>query len=463
MGARISLNLYFFLFFFSISLSLARPQHEKINDIPKINKNLEEANSIQFALLQEVIINSGRPFDLIATNTKKYPVSLGILKENYPFSISLTDTVDSHFVQIDNASALEYAHTQLVIANSKGIKDPISKANFKLSKLYESLGDYKAAYHYYRQHIVYRDSIKYTSEAEQITNKRDKNEIIQKQLEVDLLNQEKQTQKIVVIATAISLFLILLLALGLFLRNRHIRRTNLTIKQERDRAENLLLNILPEDTALELKLNGKVVAKKIDSATVLFTDFKGFTQFSEHLSPESLVETVGYYFSKFDQIIEKYGLEKIKTMGDSYMCAGGLHSTKNDHAQKMAMAACEIAEFVELTKKNEGNTMNFEIRIGINSGPVVAGVVGSKKFAYDIWGDTVNVASHMENMSELGKINISKNTRELIHNEFDCEYRGKYEVKNRGMMELYFIKGTKIKNRILEPSYLNESFTQQPI
>jgi len=450
MCTRISLNSYIFLFLFSICLSIAWPQHKRINDSPKIHKNLEDANSIEFAIPQEVIINSGSPYDLIVTNTKKYPVSLGIFNEKYLFSISLTDTLDSYFVQNDNASVLAYAHTQLVIANSKGIKDPISKANFRLSKLYESIGNYKAAYHYYRQHIVYRDSIKYTSDVEQISNKQDKNEIIQKQLEVDLLNQQKQTQKIIVIATAVALFLILLLALGLFLRNRYINRTNLTIKQERDRAENLLLNILPEDTALELKLNGKVVAKKIDSATVLFTDFKGFTQFSEHLSPETLVETIGYYFSKFDDIIEKHGLEKIKTMGDSYMCAGGLHSCKKDHAQKMVMAACEMAEFVDLTKRNESNTKNFEIRIGINSGPVVAGVVGNKKFAYDIWGDTVNVASHMENMSELGKINISKNTHELICNEFDCEYRGEFEVKNRGMMKLYFIKGSKIKNRKLE-------------
>ena len=450
MSTRISLNSYFFLLFFGICLSIAWPHQNNLNKSPKNYINLKDANSIELAIPPNFIINSRSPNDLLVTNTTKYPLSLGVLKWNHPFSISLPDTLDGYFVQKSNASDLEYAHTQLVIANSKGIKDEISMANLKLSKLYKDLGDYKAAYNYYRQHILYRDSIKNTSEAEQISNKRDKNEIIQKQLELDLLNQEKQTQKIVVIATAVALFLILLLALGLFLRNRYINRTNLTIKHERDRAENLLLNILPEDTALELKLNGKVVAKKIDSATVLFTDFKGFTQFSEHLSPETLVETIEYYFSKFDQIIEKYGLEKIKTMGDSYMCAGGLHSCKKDHAQKMVKAACEMAEFVELTKRNESNTMNFEIRIGINSGPVVAGVVGSKKFAYDIWGDTVNVASHMENMSELGRINISKNTHELICDEFDCEYRGEFEVKNRGMMKLYFIKGYKIKERSLD-------------
>ncbi len=446
MYTRTSIKWPVVLCFFSVCLFIAWPQQEKITDNPKIYKNLEDANSIEFAIPHEVVLNSGSTYELIGTNTIKHPVSLGILSENYPVSISLTDILDSYFVQSGNASDLENAHRQLEIAISNGLKDPISKANLKLSELYKSSGDYKAAYHYYRQHIVYRDSIKNTSEAEQIINKRDKNEIIQKQLEVDLLNQEKQTQKIIVIATAIASFLILLLALGLFLRNRYIRRTNLTIKQERDRAENLLLNILPEDTAIELKLNGKVIAKKIDSATVLFTDFKGFTQFSEHLSPEALVETVEYYFSKFDQIIEKYGLEKIKTMGDSYMCAGGLHGAKKDHAQKMVMAACEMAEFVELTKRNKANTMNFEIRIGINSGPVVAGVVGSKKFAYDIWGDTVNVASHMENMSELGRINISQNTYVLINNKFDCEYRGEFEVKNRGMMKLYFIKNPKVKN-----------------
>jgi class 3 adenylate cyclase len=142
--------------------------------------------------------------------------------------------------------------------------------------------------------------------------------------------------------------------------------------------------------------------------------------------------------------VERHGLEKIKTIGDAYMCAGGLHSNKEDHAKRMIWVAIEIAAFVEETKKDVSATeLTFDIRIGINTGPVVSGVVGTKKFAYDIWGDTVNVASRMETMSEPGKINIGENTYEIVKDIFECEYRGEIEVKNRGSMKMYFINNNK--------------------
>jgi class 3 adenylate cyclase len=200
------------------------------------------------------------------------------------------------------------------------------------------------------------------------------------------------------------------------------------------------LNILPEETALELKQNGKVQAKKFESVSVMFTDFKGFTEYADYLPPEKLVESVGFYFSKFDEIIEKYGLEKIKTIGDAYMCAGGLPFPNQDHALQTVHAALEILEFVEASKQNTKlDQPHFDVRIGINTGPVVAGVVGSKKFAYDIWGDTVNIAARMESNSEVGKINISENTYSLIKDDFTCEFRGEIEVKNKGKMNMYFV------------------------
>ena len=187
---------------------------------------------------------------------------------------------------------------------------------------------------------------------------------------------------------------------------------------------------------------GAVKADKFDSVTVLFTDFKAFTAHSEHTDPELLVNTIGIYFNAFDDIIEKYGLEKIKTIGDSYMCAGGLPEPLENHALKMVKAAFEIMAFVEemKTKQEEGKP-SFEMRVGINTGPVVAGVVGHNKFSYDIWGDTVNVAARMEQMSETGKINISESTYQLIREEFACEFRGEFEVKNRGKMKMYFVEG----------------------
>ena len=265
-------------------------------------------------------------------------------------------------------------------------------------------------------------------------------QIAQKQIELDLANQQKRTQKIITIASATALFLVFLMAVGLYRRNIYVRKTNAIIEREKDRSESLLLNILPEETALELKESGVVKANKFESVTVLFTDFEAFTAHSENTNPEVLVKRLGDYFTAFDDIIEKYDLEKIKTIGDSYMCAGGLPFPIEDHAIKMVKAAFEILEFVEDEKSVESDDeLSFNIRIGINTGPVVAGVVGSKKFSYDIWGDTVNVASRMESMSEAGKINISEHTFELIKNEFNCEYRGEIAVKNRGKMKMYFV------------------------
>ncbi|MBT8315309.1 MAG: adenylate/guanylate cyclase domain-containing protein, partial [Maribacter sp.] len=150
----------------------------------------------------------------------------------------------------------------------------------------------------------------------------------------------------------------------------------------------------------------------------------------------------------FDAIIEKHGLEKIKTIGDAYMCAGGLHFRKRDHAHKMLLAAFEISDFVSDCKKpGSKNEICYDMRIGINTGPVVAGVVGSKKFAYDIWGDTVNIASRLQANSEPGKINVSDSTYNLIKDSFDCEYRGEFEVKNKGMMKMYYVNNPKIKTR----------------
>jgi len=201
-----------------------------------------------------------------------------------------------------------------------------------------------------------------------------------------------------------------------------------------------LLNILPEGIAKELIEKGSVKAKKFESVSVLFTDFKGFTKSSENLTSEKLVESVDFYFSKFDEIIEKYNIEKIKTIGDAYMCASGLPFYTENHTIRLVEAAQEILQFVEDAKKMGNNDLtNFDVRIGINSGPVVAGVVGIKKFSYDIWGDTVNVASRMESASEIGKINISETTRNIIKGYFKCTYRGQIEVKNRGVMNMYYV------------------------
>ncbi len=204
----------------------------------------------------------------------------------------------------------------------------------------------------------------------------------------------------------------------------------------------LLLNILPSEVAEELKAKGRADAKQFDEVTVMFTDFKDFTQISEKLSPLELVAEIHTCFEAFDNIIGKHNIEKIKTIGDSYMCAGGLPLANKTNATDVVYAAIEIQQFIkehyEQRKNNDKEA--FEIRIGIHTGAVVAGIVGVKKFAYDIWGDTVNIASRMESSGEAGKVNISGNTYELVKDKFTCTHRGKIEAKHKGEIDMYFVE-----------------------
>jgi adenylate cyclase len=330
------------------------------------------------------------------------------------------------------------------------------KANDELMDIYQGLSttyalnkDYNNAYIYKELYISQKDSLFNLKTDDKIRGlqfdfdlekKEDKIGLLEKESQIQQLKEKKQ--QYFMYASTLVIFLIILLAIGLYRRYSFIRHTNQIIEEEKNRSDKLLHNILPEETAMELKQNGKVQAKKFDSVTVLFTDFKGFTHFAKDLTPEELVSSVDFYFSKFDEIMEKYGMEKIKTIGDAYMAAGGLPFETNDHPFKMILAAFEIAEFIEETKQNNDLT-SFDIRIGINTGAIVAGVVGIHKFAYDIWGDTVNVASRMETLSYPGRINISENTYELVKDVFTCKYRGEIEVKNRGMMKMYFVNGIK--------------------
>ncbi len=212
---------------------------------------------------------------------------------------------------------------------------------------------------------------------------------------------------------------------------------------EKERTEKLLLNILPKETADELQKRGKATARHYNQVSVLFTDFKGFTRFAESTRPEDLVNELDYCFIAFDDVIEKYHLEKIKTIGDAYMCAGGVPIRNTNNAVAIVLAALEIRDFMMhlQSEKKQRNERFWEIRIGVNTGPLTAGVVGKKKFAYDIWGDTVNTASRMESTSDPGQVNISATTFELVKDYFECTYRGKIDAKGKGEVDMYFVNG----------------------
>ena len=368
-------------------------------------------------------------------------ISLG---DVYGISAYLNYISDVYFEQEDYRSALAFSKQSMEIAREFGLKEQLSDGNLKISQIYEKIGDTIESYKYFKDHVAYKDSLTNIASVQKMADIRTDFEVSQKQLEVDLLNQQKRTQQIITISTGIALVLLTFLVIGIFRRYRYINKTNKIIEEEKNRSDLLLLNILPSETAQELKESGRVKAKRFDSVSVMFTDFQGFTLSSQNFSPEKLVRSVDYYFSEFDKIIGRHGLEKIKTIGDSYMCAGGLPFPSEDHPVQMIEAALEITEFMEEAKNSKASDVaDFVIRIGINTGPVVAGVVGTRKFAYDIWGDTVNVAARMESNSKPGRINISEYTYELIKDRFNCKFRGKIDVKNHGSMNMYYVIGRK--------------------
>ena len=228
-------------------------------------------------------------------------------------------------------------------------------------------------------------------------------------------------------------------------QKEQVEKQKKMLEEEKEKAEKLLLNILPREMADELKNKGKAKARNYRQVTVMFTDFKGFTNLAEQYKPQELVAELDSYFIKFDEIVNKYNVEKIKTIGDAYMAAGGVPIRNKSNAIDTTLAALEIQRAMkEITKlKEERGETPWELRIGLHSGDLIAGVVGIKRFAYDIWGDTVNVAAHMESSGEVGKVNISETTYEAIAEFFVTEYRGKVNAKHKGLIDMYFVHGTK--------------------
>lgn len=223
------------------------------------------------------------------------------------------------------------------------------------------------------------------------------------------------------------------------------------LRAEKDESERLLYNILPEELAEELKRKGSTTPMRYDEATVLFTDFKNFTLTSAKISPKKLVNELNEIFQAFDFITEKHSIEKIKTIGDSYMAVCGLPRQSEFHAVQVVRAALDMAQFIENRKKSKD--FSWEMRLGVHSGPLVAGVVGTKKFIYDVWGDTVNIASRMESSGVPGRVNVSEKTFQQIKKYFECKYRGKKEAKGKGKMKMYLVENEKESERYLKAKH----------
>ncbi len=350
--------------------------------------------------------------------------------------------------QKDYRAALKWCNKALTVAKEVSSIEQEKLACLCLYDGFKGLGDFESALRYYEEMTVLKDSIFNEANTKELTRieveyEFEKKETIAKaeQEKKDAIAAEQLRRKNQQRNAFIGGFVLMLGLAGVSYRSYLTKKKdNAIITQEKARSEELLLNILPHEVAEELKAKGAADAQLLEHVTVLFTDFKGFTQLSESLSPKELVADLNECFTAFDRICEKHGIEKIKTIGDAYMAAGGLPTPNTTHAHDVLKAALEMVEFVEKGKarKQAAALPFFEIRIGIHTGPVVAGIVGVKKFQYDIWGDTVNTASRMESSGEVGRVNISEATYALVKDEFVCEYRGEVEAKGKGKLGMWF-------------------------
>jgi adenylate cyclase len=352
----------------------------------------------------------------------------------------------------ENPKAIEKCKTGLKIAENLGAISIKKEACKCLYEAYKSSGNTKSALNFYERSNAYNDSLQSEETSNKILNMEfqkallmDSIAYVTKEHTTELRHKEevqrKEEQKNLII---ISLGFIILIAVALWNRLNYVRKSREALKIEKDRSEKLLLNILPEEIAEELKEKGFVNARDFNLVSILFTDFKSFTQTAEKMSPQDLVEEINICFKAFDLISDKYDIEKIKTIGDSYMAAGGIPNPNEDSLKNIVLAGLEMQEFM-IERKTKNSIINkpaFEMRLGIHAGPIVAGIVGVKKFQYDVWGDTVNTASRVESNGMAGKVNISESLYNMIKDEecFVFEYRGNIYAKGKGEIKMYFVE-----------------------
>lgn len=345
---------------------------------------------------------------------------------------------------LDNAR--DYLLKALEFSKQQGYIDGLRVAYRDLSEVYELLDDAKNGLAAYKEHIVYRDSVFGLKKQEEFAGKEFEYEYGRKEATLKAkqqiaLNREQNIKNISFAGGGVFL----LLSFGAGFAYVRKRKDNRAIMREKKRSEGLLLNILPFEVAEELKEKGEAEARCYSNVSILFTDFEGFTKLSEKMEPREIIAELNYCFKAFDDIITKHNIEKIKTIGDAYMAVCGLPAARPGHVRVILRAAFEMRDFMLAYKKRriEEGKLYFEMRIGINTGEVIAGIVGTKKFAYDIWGDAVNIAARMESCGAVGKINISEATYNLIKDDFDTECRGGIETKGKGCVKMYFVEPKK--------------------
>jgi len=463
--------------------------HNTRKEYTKALENFQKAFYIASAIdYQEVVatalINIGDVYNAQGDFTKAteyYNKTLALNKNNENkrgVAYSYKKLGDVYYSQMNFENALKNYQNSIAIADSVGLKDLLKDDYKAVSTLYVKMGNFEKAYLFHALYSDIRDSIYNEESINQIADMQAKYETEKQEEEINLLKKESEVQtlkyskgKLFVFFISGTLILFIIFAILTFrayrlnkkakvaleIQNKEISeqkelitKSRADLAVEKQKSDNLLLNILPFETAEELKTNGYASVRHYNHVSVMFTDFVDFTRITENLTPVELIGELNKFFIRFDDIIGKYNLEKIKTIGDAYMCAGGLPHRDSENPKKVVLAALEIQKFVNECNKEklESNEPIWEIRIGIHTGDIIAGVVGKKKFAYDIWGDTVNTASRMESSGESGKINISGYTYKYVRDYFDCTYRGKVKAKNKEDIDMYFVDGIK-KDKIL--------------
>lgn len=331
--------------------------------------------------------------------------------------------------------------------SSKNIE--LKNSYLGLSLTYAKMRDFESAYKYDELFSQIKDTLYNIDLDKKLASYQTSFDLYKKQGQIDLLEKDRalqqlelNRQRIAKNSLIVGLILVLVIIIIIYRDYQDKIKTNKLLDSQKVEIEHLLLNILPSEVAQELQKTGAATPRFYEKASVLFTDFKSFSKLADQLSPQEVVSELNTCFMAFDDIVGKYNLEKIKTIGDSYMCAGGIPTEDDAHVINIIKASIEMQQYIINwnKKRAESNMPLWEIRIGINTGPLVAGVVGKKKYAYDIWGGTVNVASRMESAGEPGKVNISAATYELIKDKYECTYRGKIFAKNIGEVDMYFIE-----------------------
>lgn len=388
--------------------------------------------------------------------------ALDYLKESLDISESINNTQgsaaillnlsDIYLDQENYSEAIQYCEKSLALAKTIG---DLGGQQFACECLYDAfraIGNTNKALLFHEEMILIADSIKTEETSIKLQQIEFSKQVmedsllqVEKNLQVEMKHQsevqEKDKNRNIAIAVGVIFFI---LAIGFFTRWRYVKKSRAIIEKEKDRSESLLLNILPAEIAEELKNNGEAAARDFDMVSILFTDFKSFTEKSAELTAKELIGEINNCFKAFDLICETHGIEKIKTIGDAYMAAGGLPVPSKNAVDNTVLAALEMQSYMtnRFAEKEATDGFTFEMRLGIHTGPVVAGIVGVKKFQYDIWGDTVNTAARMESSGAVGQVNISQYTYELIKDNpaFSFTHRGKINAKGKGEIDMWFVQ-----------------------